>query len=149
VRAAQPDADPLLVELCRLARGRGATAARAALLADATLPNPARATLALEIAARHERLATAQLVGFLAEEAAARAANAPPLPADDGLIPALLVLLLEDGGDAGLARGVAALGLDLPRARLDRLRDAARAVVRGLDGRRDLARVDALLHVAP
>ncbi len=145
VRRDQPDADDRLGELCRAARGAAGPAARAALLLQPGLPSGVGARVALELATRRERVDPDALVGLVADAATRRDDGLP----DEGLTPSLLALLYSVDGEAGLTRGVREFGLLLPLSRHERLCDAARLVVGGVDGRRDLSRLDALLRLAP
>jgi len=143
-RADRPDGDGALVELCRGAAGRGGTAARAALLAVTAIDPALRARLALEIRDRGERIESGRLAAILADARPAAAERA-----GCGLAAALLVLLYAGDGESGLLAGLEALGLELTPARLDRLAGTARSAARAGEPRAALARVSALLHLAP
>jgi hypothetical protein len=145
LREQEADSLELLAELCRVAHGDGGRVARAELLGDEALSRRARAALALESARRGEPPDAGTIAAWLRDAPLPREAPG----SDEGLTAALLVLLYAAEGDAGLERGAEVLGLELRRPGQARLREVARLVVAGPDGRRDLGRMEALLRLAP
>jgi hypothetical protein len=134
-----------LLDLCLAAPDAAGARARIGLLACTTLASADRTRLVAELVNRRERVAPAELLPILAEAGARRAEERR----DDRLVASLLLLLYATGGDERLMEGVRALGVDLTAAREQRLRTTARALVRSPAAPRELARLDALLELAP